>query len=225
METRRPQILEGSPPNPADGPALFYGLGWRMHYDGLGRLHMHHIGDFSSGFRTGVSLLPAAGLGIVVLSNAWPNALSDGIPKAFFEIVDQGEASEDWVGILKAQTEAGLAALSEAAPFPQGEPPDTTPPLPLDVYTGTYTNVLYGNLTVREEDDGLVLELGPLPSRLALRHWDRDVFTYPLPPSGEVLLGQLGAQFMVGPSGKATTAALGLPTVGPDSIAMFTRVE
>ncbi|MBA2469324.1 MAG: beta-lactamase family protein, partial [Chloroflexia bacterium] len=37
LETRRPQILEGSPPNPADGPALFYGLGWRMHYDERGR--------------------------------------------------------------------------------------------------------------------------------------------------------------------------------------------
>ena len=30
LETRRPQILEASPPNPADGPALFYGLGWRL---------------------------------------------------------------------------------------------------------------------------------------------------------------------------------------------------
>jgi hypothetical protein len=78
---------------------------------------------------------------------------------------------------------------------------------------------------VREEDGGLVLELGPLPSRLALEHWDRDVFTYPLPPSGEVLLGQLGMQFTIGPSGTATTAALGLPTVGPDSTALFTRRE
>ena len=95
LETRRPQILEGSPPNPADGPALFYGLGWRLHYDERGRLNVHHIGDFNSGFRTGVSLLPAAGLGIVVLSNAWPNSLSDGIPKAFFEIVDRGEPTED----------------------------------------------------------------------------------------------------------------------------------
>ncbi len=225
LETRRPQILEGSPPNPADGPALFYGLGWRMHYDERGQLHVHHIGDFSSGFRTGVSLIPAAGLGIVVLTNAWPNALSDGIPRAFFEIVDKGEATEDWVSIIQAQTDAGLDALRAVAPFPPGEPPATFPPLPLDAYAGSYANDLYGNLIVREEDGGLVLELGPLPSRLALRHWDRDVFTYPLPPSGEVLLGQLGVQFTIGPTGTATTAALGLPTVGPDSIAVFSRTE
>jgi hypothetical protein len=196
-----------------------------MHYDDRGRLNVHHIGDFSSGFRTGVSLIPAAGLGIVVLSNGWPNALSDGIPKSFFEIVDQGTSTQDWIGILEDQTAAGLAALSAAAPFPQGDQPATTPPLPLDAYSGTFSNDLYGEIVVRDEDGGLVMELGPHAARIELRHWDRDVFTYPLPPSGEVMLGQLGVQFMIGPSGKATTVAFGLPTVGPDSSALFTRAE
>lgn len=225
LETRKPHILEASPPNPADGPALFYGLGWKLHYDARGRLVMHHIGDFSAGFRTGAYLLPAAGLGIVVLSNAWPNPLSDAIPTAFFEIVERGEPTADWVGIFEAQTAAGLAAVSAAAPFPWGDPPADGPPLSLDAYTGSYTNRLYGDIAVREESGGLVLDLGPQPSRLELDHWDRDVFTYPLPPSGEVLLGKLGVQFMIGPSRKATTAALGLPTVGPDATALFTRVE
>jgi hypothetical protein len=40
-----------------------------------------------------------------------------------------------------------------------------------------------------------------------------------------VLLGKLGVQFSIGPSRKATTAAFGLPTVGPDATALFTRVE
>lgn len=225
LETRRPQILAGSPPNPADGPASFYGLGWYLQYDERGRLRLNHIGDFNSGFRTGVSLLPAAGLGIVVLSNAWPNALSDGIPKAFFEIVDRGEQTEDWIGFFEDQTAAGLAAVSAAAPFPRGDAPTGGPALSLDAYTGIYTSELLGDLTVKEEDGGLVLELGPLPTRLPLQHWDRDVFTYPLPPSGEVLLGKLGVEFLIGPSRTATTVALGLPTVGPDSTALFTRKE
>lgn len=225
LETRRPQILTGSPPNPADGPASFYGLGWYLQYDERGRLRLNHIGDFNSGFRTGVSLLPAAGLGIVVLSNAWPNALSDGIPKAFFEIVDRGEQTEDWIGIFEAQTTAGLAALSAAAPFPRGEAPSDGPALSPDAYTDTYTNELYGDLIVKEAHGGLELEVGPLPTRLALQHWDRDVFTFPLPPSGEVLLGKLGVEFMIGPSRKTTTVALGLPTVGPGSTALFTRKE
>ncbi len=225
LETRRPQILEASPPNPADGPALFYGLGWRLNYDERGRLLVHHIGDFSSGFRTGVYLLPAAGLGIVVLTNAWPNPLADAIPRMFYEIVEQGETTQDWISIFADQTTAALAAVSAAAPFPRGDAPTDGPALALDAYTGTFTNGQYGDLTVVEDNGGLVLELGPLPTRLELTHWDRDVFTYPLPPSGEVLLGKLGVQFMIGPSRKATTLAFGLPTVGPDSTALFTRVE
>jgi hypothetical protein len=225
LETRRPQILEASPSNPADGPALFYGLGWRLTYDEWGRLLVHHIGDFSSGFRSGVYLLPAAGLGIVVLTNAWPNALADAIPKMFYEIIDQGEPTEDWIGIFESQTAAGLAAVSAAAPFPRGDAPADGPPLTLAAYTGTFTNKQYGDITVAEVDGGLILELGPLPTQIELTHWDRDVFTYPLPPSGEVLLGKLGVEFMIGPLGKATTVAFGLPTVGPDSTALFTRVE
>ena len=115
--------------------------------------------------------------------------------------------------------------MSAAAPFPRGDAPADGPPLSLDAYTGSYTNELYGDIAVREENGGLVLELGPQPSRIELEHWDRDVFTYPLPPSGEGLLGKLGVEFMIGPSRKATTAALGLPTVGPDATALFTRME
>lgn len=225
LETRRPQILEGSPPNPADGAALFYGLGWRLQYDERGRLGMSHIGDFSSGFRTGVSLQPAAELGIVVLTNAWPNALSDGIPKAFFEIVERGETTEDWIGVFEAQTAAGLAAVRAIAPFPRGDAPADGPALSPEAYTGTYTNAQLGDITVREENGGIVMEFGPLPARLELEHWDRDVFTYPLPPSGEVLLGKIGVQFMIGPLRTATAMAFGLPTVGPDSSAMFTRLD
>ena len=225
METWRPQILEGSPPNPTDGAALFYGLGWRLSYDALGRLQVHHIGDFSSGFRTGVNLFPATGLGILVLTNAWPNSLPDAIPKAFFEIVDGGEPSADWVGLFESQMAAGIDAVRALAPFPKGDPPAGDPPLAPDAYTGSYTNLLYGEITVREEDDQLFLEFGPLPSRLDLTHWTRDVFTYGLPPSGEAVLGRLGVEFLVGPLGTATAMSFGLPTVGPDGTAMFTRVE
>ena len=222
-ETRRPQILEASPPNPMNGPTLFYGLGWRLTFDEHGRLAMSHIGDFSSGARTGVSLLPAARLGIVVLSNAWPNSLADAIPRAFFEIVERGEPTEDWVGVYEAQTDEGLAAIRSAAPFPSGAPPANDPPLPLDAYSGIYTNELYGDTTARAEDDSLVLDLGPMPVTIELRPWDRDVFTYPLPPSGQVMLGQLGVEFTIGPTGTATSLAFGLPTVGPDATAYFTR--
>lgn len=224
METRRPQILAGSPANPAEGPALFYGLGWYLEYDDRGRLHMRHIGDFSSGFRSGVSLLPEAGLGMVVLTNAWPNALCDGLPKAFFEVVERGEPTKDWIGFFEDQTAAGIDALRKTLPFASDQPPSGDPALLLDAYIGTFTNELYGEITVRVAGDQLVLDLGPQPVSLDLTHWTRDVFTYPLPPSGEVMLGRVGVQFLIGPKGTATELVFGLPTVGPDSLATFTRV-
>jgi hypothetical protein len=84
---------------------------------------------------------------------------------------------------------------------------------------------LYGDIAVREEDGNLVVELGPQPFLLHLEHWDRDVFTYALPPSGEVLLGRLGMQFSIGPFDQATSVQMGLPSVGPDGTAVFNRTE
>jgi CubicO group peptidase (beta-lactamase class C family) len=70
LETRRPQVVAASPPDPAAGAASFYGLGWFTQYDNRGRLHVHHGGDFTTDFATAAHLLPAARLGIVVLCNA-----------------------------------------------------------------------------------------------------------------------------------------------------------
>lgn len=223
LETRRPQILATSSPDPAAGPASFYGLGWYVEYDDRGRLLVQHGGDFSDGYRTGAYLLPAAGLGIVVLTNAWPNSLRDAIPRAFLETVERGAPTRDWVGEIEAGTDAALAALI-ATPFPQGEPPAAaSPPLPLATYAGAYTNQLFGDLTVREEGGDLVLELGPQPIRHVLRHWDRDTFSYEPAPSEAALTGQLGVSFTVGPDGRAVAAALSLGSFGPNATATFTR--
>ncbi|MGB3329427.1 MAG: serine hydrolase [Thermomicrobiales bacterium] len=226
METRRPQILESSPANPADGPATFYGLGWFLTHDDLGRLRVYHIGDFSDGFRTSVNLLPGSRLGIVALTNAWPNPLPDAVPRTFFEMVERGEPSQDWITYFASQTDAGLEAVRRAAPFPQTAQPGHDPALPLESYVGTFANTLYGTIATRIKDGGLVLEFGPGPAQLSLSHWSRDVFTYDLPPTGAVLIGEkLGVQFRIGPTGTASELAFGLPSVGPEGTAVFTRIE
>ena len=152
LETHRPQIVAFSPSDPSSGPTWFYGLGWFAYTDDRGRLVVTHGGDFSS-YNTQATLLPAAGLGIVVLCNGWPSALREAIPKAFLEMVTQGEPSQDWVDAIETSSAAALASVLETStPFPQGEPPaDATPSLPLAAYTGTYTNTIYGEVTVREE--------------------------------------------------------------------------
>jgi hypothetical protein len=66
----------------------------------------------------------------------------------------------DAIETALAATLASVLATSTS--FPQGKPPaDAEPPLPLNAYTGTYTNTTYGEVTVREEAGELVLAYGP----------------------------------------------------------------
>jgi CubicO group peptidase (beta-lactamase class C family) len=224
-ETYRPQIVAFSPPDPATGPPAFYGLGWNVSYDDQGRLDVSHPGDFSS-YSTQVTLLPGAGLGILVLCNGGASAVRGAIPKAFLEMVTKGEPSQDWVRATETSFAAALAGILETStPFPQGEPPaDAAPPLPLDVYTGTFTNTTYGEVTVRDEAGGLVLEFGPNGVRYQLFPWDRDAFSFLLPGAEGAQVAQLGVLFTIGPEGQADAALVSLAGVGPDAAATFIRV-
>ena len=224
-ETYRPQMLVITPPDPATGPALFYGLGWMVSYDDRGRLEVSHGGDFPS-YSTQATLLPGSGLGILVLCNGGGSAVRGAIPKAFLEIVTQGEPSQDWVSAIETSFTAALASIiATSSPFPQGEPPaDAAPPLPLDAYTGTYTNTTYGEVTMQEENGALVLMFGPTGVQHRLDPWDRDAFSYLLTGSEGTQLARFGVLFTVGPEGQAVAAEISLGGVGPDGVATFTRV-
>ena len=225
-ETHRPQIVEFSPPDPSSGLTMFYGLGWAAFFDDRGRLVVQHAGDFSS-YTTQATLLPAAGLGIVVLCNGWPSALREAIPKAFLEIVTNGQPSQDWVSAIETSSAALLASvLQTSTPFPQGKPPaDAAPPLPLDAYTGKYSNTIYGEVAVREEAGGLVVEFGPNGARRPIFPWNRDAFVMPLMGADAAQIAQLGVLFTIGPAGQADAALVSLAGVGPDAAATFTRLR
>lgn len=225
-ETYRPHIVAYSPPDPATGPPAFYGLGWTVSYDNRGRLEISHAGDFNS-YSTQATLLPGSGLGIVVLCNGGASAVRGAIPKAFLELVTQGETSRDWVRETETSFAAALASILETAtPFPQGQPPaGATPPLSLAAYTGAYANTLYGEVTVREDSGGLVLAFGPHGVQRQLVPWDRDAFSYPLPGSEGAQLVQLGVLFTIGAEGEADAAQVSLGGVGPDAAPIFTRVS
>ena len=63
--------------------------------------------------------------------------------------------------------------LETSTPFPQGEPPaDAALALPLNVYTGAYSDTVHGEVTVREENGALVLKFGP--NGVQHRPWRRD---------------------------------------------------
>lgn len=224
-ETHRPHILQLSPPDPTAGPVLFYGLGWNLEYDDRGRLLVWHDGDFIEGIATGAYMLPAAGLGILALVNSWPSPLRSLIPRAFLDMVTHGESAQDWIGTIERAYAAAVVALH--APILSGilgEPPaNAAAPLPLDAYTGTYTNVRYGEVTVRDAPGGLMVEFGSNPNGLEFAHWDRDTFTY----SGEGLTARLkfGVNFVIGLDGVAEAVRVRFVSADPNAeAATLTRV-
>ena len=65
--------------SPLSGLPTFYGLGWNVNYDEQGRLRLGHSGAFALGAATTVLLVPSEQLGIVVLTNAYPIGVAEGV--------------------------------------------------------------------------------------------------------------------------------------------------
>jgi CubicO group peptidase (beta-lactamase class C family) len=219
-ETHRPQVVR--PPAPQDpgakGPG-FYGLGWNVDLGADGGIQFSHSGAFSMGAATCVTLLPAAGLGIVTLSNTSPIGLPEAINRSFLDLALQGAVQRDWValfGQLMAQ------AMTPNYGRPDGyakAPATTTAAAPLAAYVGAYANDLYGPIEVANVGGGLVLKQGPRLEAAPLRHFDRDVFTYQ--PTGENAYGPASVAFMLDPYGKA--ASVRIENLDINHQGLFTR--
>jgi CubicO group peptidase (beta-lactamase class C family) len=198
-ETYRPQIMNHPPENPATDRAGFYGLGWNVNYD-EGRVRLGHSGGFDLGAATAVSLMPADGLGIVVLTNGMPIGVPEAVSASFLDLVLTGRVTKDWLEVIQPVFAAQFRPAYGTAVDYSKPPAQKSPPLPLPNYLGTYRNDYFGDLEVAEKDGALLLRLGPKKTPFALRHWDRDVFLYQ--PEGENAGGPSAVTFQVGPDGK-----------------------
>ncbi|OQR60358.1 serine hydrolase [Streptomyces maremycinicus] len=198
--THVPAIVSNPPQTPA-GRTGFYGLGWNVSYDDLGRLRLSHSGAFALGANTNVTMFPAERLGIVVLTNGKPIGLPDAIAESFFDTARHGKPTADWldvIGKLYAQQEA--AAVS---PTDYADPPaDAAAARPDSAYTGTYANDFYGPLTVSASGGELTMRLGPRPTTFRLTHYDGDTFSFRT--VGENAVGLSGVTFHGDRDGKAT---------------------
>ncbi len=217
-ETHRPHIMRGV--NPDTGRPAFYGLGWNIDYDTKGRIFWGHAGAFSVGARTVVNLLPAENLGIVVLTNAFPSGVPEGIAASFYDLVLEGKVQQDWVKVWNDRFYNGLVKPELDAAAAYAKPPaSAAPALPAAAYTGRYSNEYFGPLDVVEQDGGLSLQLGPQRVTFPLQHWDRDVFIYhPYAEQPEVVTPVM---FVIGPDGKGRQVMIeDLDSVGQGT---FTR--
>jgi CubicO group peptidase (beta-lactamase class C family) len=205
-ETHRPQIVNAPSANPTlDWPG-FYGLGWNVGSDERGRVRWSHSGAFNLGAATCVVVLPAERVGIVALSNASPVGVPEAVCAGFLDLVLDGRVGRDWlalIGPLMAKAMAPGYGTAVDYTKPSARP---FPALPAVAYAGGYRSDLFGGIEVVQTDGGLVLELGPKQDRFALRHFDRDVFTYQ--PVGENAFGPSAVTFTVAAEGKATSVML-----------------
>jgi CubicO group peptidase (beta-lactamase class C family) len=171
-----------------------YSLGWGV-FD-YGGYRVLEKGGAVGGVRTIVMLVPEKQLGLVVLANRNITALPEAVRA---EVLDRfvAPSGRDLQGeIRERQTRLeGMFAAATAPPSP------TPLSRPLDTYTGTYENELYGRFTVVRDGEGLRVDAGPRPYPGALTHLSDDTFALKWP---SVTTIAEDVTFVLGTDGRAS---------------------
>lgn len=180
-ETHVPQAISHRPASGAGRPG-FYGLGWNVGTDDLGRQRLSHSGAFVLGAATSVTLIPQEEVGIVVLTNGEPIGVAEAIGDSFVDLVTYGSIQRDWVTLRAAQ----MKAVLHPPPAHDYSKPPAAPrkSRPVSELVGRFANDYFGPMEVVPRDaGGMALVLGPQRTVYPLRHWDGDVYLYD--PTGE----------------------------------------
>ncbi len=219
-QTHVPLTARGS--NPVSGSASFYGLGWNVEYGRHG-LAWGHAGAFSVGAQTLVSVYPKSKLGIILLTNAFPSGVPEGLADSFADLVFDGKVGKDWLkdwdGAYKSMFAPSIAANKAAYGTP---PADATASLALAAYTGRYANAYVGQAVVAEANGTLTLSVGPGGVRTyPMRHFDRDLFI--CFPDAETPDKPSSIRFTVGSGGKAT--AMTVESLNSNGLGTLERLQ
>lgn len=169
-ETHKPHTIIGE--NQDRGAYEFYAMGWRvMRFADLNVVW--HEGAFTTGAHTLAMLIPEHGIGLVVLTNAFPVGLPTVLGERLVALVrGDGEWKDRWPTV-NMQTRERIASLMTAGAPPS--PPDAAPMGPALRYIGTYTNPYYGRIAIQETNGQLALRLGRAEGRRPLRAYDGDI--------------------------------------------------
>jgi CubicO group peptidase (beta-lactamase class C family) len=176
-EMREPQVvLSVDPASRRRFPSrtfYAYGLGWRLH-DYHGRKVVQHTGTVNY-TRTQVGMMPSEGIGVVVMANLSTSGLQIALMYRVFDAL-LGIPETDWsADYLETARRADAAAERRAAEADAARVRGTRPSLPLEHYAGTYSDPLYGDVTIDYEDERLVLRYSP-DYVADLEHWHHDTF-------------------------------------------------
>lgn len=148
-----------------------YGLGWRMQ-DYHGRKIVQHTGSVNY-TRTQVGMIPAEGVGVVVIANLSSSSLQTALMYRVFDLL-LGLPETDWNAEYLALANRS-ASRSASAGETKAARKGSRPPLPLEAYAGTYSDPLYGEMTVALENGKLVLRYSP-DYVADLEYWQHETF-------------------------------------------------
>jgi len=195
-----------------------YGFGFGVSVDPSARVMLSHSGAFMLGAGTNFLILPSAGIGIAVLTNAQPTGGAEAIAMSFMDLVQFGTVTRDWLPAyqgLFAPMYRPVGALAGQQP-----PEKPKPARALSAYAGTYANAAYGDAVVSEEAGRLVLTVGPLPLKAELEHWSGDAFVFR--PTGEnAPPGSISQVAFSGPGPE--TVAMTVELLDEDGLGRFSR--
>ena len=155
-----------------DTHQMSYGMAWVIQ-DYRGQLLVSHAGMID-GFRVHITLVPHAGIGIVLLNNRHQTQMNLAVSNTLVDLL-LGLPAKDWnayfIGVLRKEGEAAETRHKEKV---AQRPAGTKPSQPLSAYVGAYEEPAYGTARVTLEEDSLVWHWSTFHCRLV--HLYRDTF-------------------------------------------------
>ncbi|MFM7487463.1 MAG: serine hydrolase, partial [Cytophagales bacterium] len=160
--TRVPHSIMGMDPrDKRDTHFYLYGLGMDIR-DRAGKIVVSHTGGVD-GFLSSVMIVPEEKLGIVILTNTDQNNffqdLTNEIRDAYLNLPYRGYTYQS----LKNNREQKLEEKKQLDSLKNLINPKNRPALPLASYAGSYTNELYGDISIVLEKGSLVIRFSHHP--------------------------------------------------------------
>lgn len=157
------------------------GMGWFV-YDYYGRKIIDHSGGLD-GMLSYTVLIPEENAGFVVLTNNESPSFSIMMSKIRDVLV--GAPKRDYNDeAIKRIADNKKADADAAKKIDDARVANTKPSLVLANYAGTYSDKMYGDVTIAEENGKLVMRFLPSPNFVAdLEHWHYDTFVIKWRPS------------------------------------------
>ncbi len=182
-----------------------YALGWGVQ-EYRGQKLVQHSGGID-GMQSVVAMIPEKKLGVIVLTNSLPTALTTAVELRVLDAFLGAPATDHSAILKKASDDAARAAREKAAAVPR--PAKIAPPtLPLDRYVGTYSSAMLGDIAITLVDGKLALTR-PVDSGV-LDHENKDMFKTRWKSLGLTsVFGQPMVGFTFGSAGQITALELG----------------